>query len=86
LGSGAWHTWRPEISTFHLRVREMTVTLQDMALLLGLYINDSLVAGTNDKDCAQECKKLLAREPPPTTTRGGALKLKWHLNSSAWLR
>ena len=31
--------WRPETHTFHLRVGEMTVTLQDVAMILGLPID-----------------------------------------------
>jgi Plant mobile domain len=35
--------WQPEMSTFHLLVGEMTVTLEDMCCLWGLPIRDILL-------------------------------------------
>jgi len=42
--------WRPEISMFHLREEEMTLTLQDVTVLLGLRINVPPVTGTDERD------------------------------------
>ena len=36
--------WRPETSTFHLRHGEMTITLQDVTMLLGPKIDNSAVS------------------------------------------
>jgi hypothetical protein len=38
--------WRSETHTFHLSCGEATVTLQDVAMILGLPIDDTLVCGT----------------------------------------
>jgi hypothetical protein len=38
--------WRPEIHMFHLLCGETTVTLQDVAMILGLSINSALVSRT----------------------------------------
>ena len=38
--------WRPETHTFHVPVGEMTITLQDVAILLGLRIHGPAVTGT----------------------------------------
>jgi hypothetical protein len=38
--------WRPETHTFHLPCGEITVTLQDITMILGLSINSALVSGT----------------------------------------
>ncbi|CAO2141318.1 unnamed protein product [Urochloa humidicola] len=37
--------WRPETHTFHLPAGEMTVTLQDVAMILGLRIDGRAVTG-----------------------------------------
>ncbi|RVX02949.1 Serine/threonine-protein phosphatase 7 long form-like [Vitis vinifera] len=44
--------WRPETHTFHLPVGEMTITLQDVAVILGLRIHGLPITGTCDIDCA----------------------------------
>ena len=41
----------------------MTVTLQDVAVLVGLRIDGLPVTGTNDRDWAMECKRLLGITP-----------------------
>jgi hypothetical protein len=38
--------WRPETHTFHLPCGETMVTLQDVAMILGLPINDAPIFGT----------------------------------------
>jgi hypothetical protein len=37
--------WRPETNTFHLECGETTVMLQDIAMILGLPIDDTSVCG-----------------------------------------
>ena len=37
--------WRPETHTFHLPCGELTVTLQDVAMILGLLWTGSLYVG-----------------------------------------
>ena len=38
--------WRPETHSFHLSCGEMTVTLEDMAMISGLPINGEALTGT----------------------------------------
>ena len=42
--------WRPETHTFHLPCREMTITLQDTAMILGLPIEGLPVIGIVNPD------------------------------------
>ena len=42
--------WRPEIQTFHLSVREMMITLQDVTIILGLRIHGPPITGICDFD------------------------------------
>ena len=41
---------RPETHTFHLAIRELTVTLQDVAMILGLRIHEPPITNTCDGD------------------------------------
>jgi len=43
--------------------REMTITLQVVAVLPGLRIDGPPVTGTHDMDWAMECKRLLGVRP-----------------------
>ncbi|RVW47324.1 Serine/threonine-protein phosphatase 7 long form-like [Vitis vinifera] len=42
--------WRPETHIFHLPIGEMTITLQDIAVILGLRIHGLSITGTCDID------------------------------------
>ncbi|KAK1273866.1 hypothetical protein QJS04_geneDACA021903 [Acorus gramineus] len=57
--------WRLEFNTFHLRHGEMTVTLQDVAVLTGLPIDGKPVTGITDcDDWGHVCEDLLGVGPP----------------------
>uniref|UniRef100_A0A2N9IBJ3 Aminotransferase-like plant mobile domain-containing protein n=1 Tax=Fagus sylvatica TaxID=28930 RepID=A0A2N9IBJ3_FAGSY len=69
--------WRRETNTFHLNVGEMTVTLKDVALLLGLAIDGEPVIGITHTTCSSVCEKYLGRVPESGYTSGGMVKLSW---------
>ncbi|KAF7066964.1 hypothetical protein CFC21_072881 [Triticum aestivum] len=49
--------WRPETHSFHLSCGEMTVTLEDMAMISGLPINGVVVLSCNRNNKRSNCKK-----------------------------
>ncbi|KAL9247562.1 hypothetical protein vseg_020980 [Gypsophila vaccaria] len=69
--------WRKETNTFHLTVGEMTITLEDVAYLLGLAIDGEPVIGVTYTTCDYVCEKLLGRAPDHGYTSGGMVKLSW---------
>ncbi|KAJ8748593.1 hypothetical protein K2173_007583 [Erythroxylum novogranatense] len=69
--------WRRETNTFHFTVGEMTVTLQDVALLLGLAIDGKPVIGITYTTCSLVCEKLLGKAPDSNYASGGMVKLSW---------
>ncbi|KAH7533759.1 protein MAIN-LIKE 2 [Ziziphus jujuba] len=69
--------WRRETNTFHLNVGEMTVTLKDVTLLLGLAIDGEPVIGTTYTTCNSVCEKYLGKAPESGYTSGGMVKLSW---------
>lgn len=69
--------WRRETNTFHLNVGEMTVTLEDVAYLVGLAIDGEPVIGVTYTTCDSVCEKFLGKAPESGYTSGGMVKLSW---------
>ena len=57
--------WRPEIHSFHLRTGEMTVTLQDIAMIAGLPIKwNPLCVSTDSNAWHEQMHALIGMVPP----------------------
>lgn len=69
--------WRPETHTFHLPFGECTITLQDIAVQLGLKIDGDVVTGPTSCNWPVIVEECLGKRPPAEAIRGGALKMKW---------
>ena len=65
--------WRPKTHTFHLPIGEMIVTLQDIAMILGLCIHRPPITDTCDIDWSLLCSELLGVVPPPSQIRGSSI-------------
>ena len=65
--------WRHQTRTFHMPVEEMTFTLQDVAIILGLRIDRPAVTGTCVLDVTELCDELLVVTPPTNALRGSAI-------------
>jgi len=64
--------------TFHLRVGEMTPTLQNVAMLIGLLIDKTSM--TNNRvliDIDLLCDCLRGQMPQTNTYRGNCIRLTW---------
>ncbi|KAK0589347.1 hypothetical protein LWI29_013032 [Acer saccharum] len=69
--------WRMETNTFHFTVGEMTVTLKDVAFLIGLPIDGEPVLGVTYTSCQRVCEMFLGRVPESRYMSGGMVKLSW---------
>ncbi|MFQ6661406.1 hypothetical protein Gotur_029582 [Gossypium turneri] len=70
--------WRPETHTFHFPCGECTVTLEDVALQLGLPINGSPVTGvTSFTDLTALCYQLIGDSPNDDESNFTSLKFTW---------
>ena len=56
--------WRPKAHKFHVPVGETKITLQDVAIILGLRIDRPAVTRTCVFDVAELCRELLVVTPP----------------------
>ena len=55
----------------------MTITLQDVAIILGLRINGPAVTGTCVLDVEELCRELLGVTPPADALRESAISIQW---------
>ena len=62
---------------FHLLVRDMTITLQDVAIILELRIDESAVTRTCVFDVTELCEQLLDFTPPADALRGSSISIRW---------
>ncbi|XP_010532985.1 PREDICTED: serine/threonine-protein phosphatase 7 long form homolog [Tarenaya hassleriana] len=69
--------WRRETNTFHFTLGELTVTLEDVALLLGLAVDGKAVIGVTYTTCSSVCEKYLGLSPDSNYASGGMVKLSW---------
>ena len=69
--------WLPETHIFHVPVEEMTITLQDVVIILGLRIDGPTVTGTCVLDVLELCGELLGVPPPADALRGSAISIRW---------
>ncbi|XP_012853787.1 PREDICTED: serine/threonine-protein phosphatase 7 long form homolog [Erythranthe guttata] len=72
--------WRQETHTFHLRVGEVTVTLQDVALIYGLPVDGRPVIGVDThrrtREWQQYCMTWLGFAPDSSKIKGSKLSVK----------
>ena len=54
--------WRFETSSFHLRVGEMTIILQDVPMLLEFPIDSLIVIERDDRDWMAKYARILGRQ------------------------
>lgn len=80
--------WRPETHTFHMPTGEMTVTLQDVAVLWGLPISGKALTGESDREWGPVLNEVFGMPVPneafkKRTQRRGHLTVtkysKYHL-------
>ncbi|CAI0389938.1 unnamed protein product [Linum tenue] len=75
--------WRPETSTFHMLLGEVTITLEDVATLSGLLIDgEAVIVDVPNQEWLATCIKLLGHAP--TDLSGGVVRMSWlkeHFNN-----
>ena len=79
--------WQPETHSFHLPHGEMTITLQDIEVIMGIPIDGLPVVGfTHMEDWGNLCRDLLGHRPPnrdldrnmnTAVMEGSRVKAKW---------
>lgn len=77
--------WRPETHTFHMPFGEMTITMQDAAMILGLPLHGLPVTGIIQNENWRDMVEMHIGIRPPEPEGGDSSK-KTSGVSSAWLR
>jgi hypothetical protein len=74
--------WRPETHSFHLPYVEMTVTLEDVTMVLGLPIRGQPITGLCDpvRWRRGEVADFLARNPPDRPECGKGREAGVHIS------
>ena len=62
--------WRPETHTFHLPWGECTITLEDVALHLGIRVDGCVMTGPSFLYWDELCDELLGEGPPDNARKG----------------
>ena len=70
----------------HVLAGEMTITLQDVAIILGLRIDGPAVTGTCVLYVAELCGELLGVTPPVDALKGSAISICWLCQQLSTLR
>ncbi|CAL1375345.1 unnamed protein product [Linum trigynum] len=70
--------WRPETSTFHIPLGEITITLDDVVTLSGLAIDDdAVVVDIPDEEWSAICLRLLGRVPADIVGGVAVVRIVW---------
>ena len=69
--------WWSKTHIIHLTCGEITITLKNVALLLGLPINGNKVIRQTFGLGIALCEELLGVAPPPEQRKGQAITLTW---------
>ena len=69
--------WRTETHTFHFSYGEAMVTLEDIALQLGLNVDENAVTGHSIGDLRSTYEELLGVTPPKNCIKGYTIYLSW---------
>ena len=62
---------------FHVPIGEMTITLQDVVIILGLRIDGPAITRTCVFDVAELYGELLSVTPPSDAPKGSAISIRW---------
>ena len=68
--------WQSETHTFHLPHGEMTITLQDVEVLLGIPINGEAIFGTTDLAWAHKFQNMLGIVTNSVVLQGQRIQIK----------